>query len=367
MTSVHNIAPVRELKKPPKSICILRLSAIGDVCHALPVVRSIQNLWPTTSITWIIGQTEYELLSDIDDIHFVVFDKKAGLKAFFQLKKSLKNKQFDLLLHMQTSLRSNIASLFIPATIKLGYDKNRAKELHYWVTNRKIPSTSKHQHQIDDLFGFAMALGAKKQIAWNIPIQQKALHKIKQQFKNKKPLLIISPCSSPSKRIHRSWNTANYARVADYAIESLGYDVVLSGGPTQHELRAGKEIETIMHNKPANLIGKTSLKELLALMSISALLITSDSGPSHIATALNLPVIALHAATNPYQTGPYLWLDWVINKYPEAVEIEYQKKPEQLAWGTRVHNENIMALITAEKVIHQLIKMHSQGIQEKQR
>jgi len=360
------MASVLEFKTPPKNICILRLSAIGDVCHALPIVHSIQIQWPNTHITWVIGQTEYELLSDIDTIRFVIFNKKDGLKAFKQLKKDLKKTKFDLLLHMQTSLRSNIASLFIPATIKLGYDSHRAKELHRFVINRKILPSSHRQHQIDDLYDFAKRLGIKKgentQINWAIPIQQKALENIRLKINKAKPLLIISPCSSPSKRVYRSWNTLNYAQVADFAINKLGYSVVLSGGPTKFETQAGKEITKAMHNKPLNLIGQTSLKELTALMNEASLLITSDSGPAHMASALNLPVLALHAATNPWQTGPYLWRDWTINKYPEAVEKEYQKKVAQLPWGIRAHDKDVMDLITVEEVTAQLVKMHSKII-----
>ena len=350
-----------ELKTPPKSICILRLSAIGDVCHALPIVRSIQMQWPNSEITWVIGRMEHELLSDIENINFVVFDKKAGLSAYSRLKQQFKNKKFDLLLHMQTSLRSNIASLFIPATIKLGYDKNRSKEGHRLFINREISPSSERQHQIDDLFDFAKSLGiTNKQINWDIPVQQIAREKIKQLINQYKPVLVINPCSSPSKRVHRSWDVLKYAQVADYAINSLGYEIVLSGGPTEFEIHAGKAIENAMHNKPVNLIGKTSLKELLALLDEAALLITSDSGPSHIATALNTPVIALHAATNPYQTGPYLWLDWVINKYPESVKNEYQQEITLLPWGVRAHNKDVMDQISTKEVIDQLDKLHSQ-------
>jgi len=346
--------------EPPKKICVLRLSALGDVCHTLPTVRSIQAQWPETEITWIIGKLEYQLLSDIDNIKFVIFDKSAGLSAYLQLKKALKDQYFDVLLHMQTSLRSNIASLFISAKVKLGFDKQRARELHSLVTNHKI-APAQRQHQVDDIFNFAQALGIKnKLIQWQIPIRDEARDKIRTLVTSNKAILAINPCSSPSKRVFRNWIFENYAEIADYAAENLGYQIVICGGPTELEIKAGGIIESKMLNPVTNLVGKTSIKELLALLDQSSLLITSDSGPAHIATAVNTPVIALHAATNPFQTGPYLCLDKTVNKYPEAINAEYHKTPEELSWGIRAHGEEVMSRISANDVIQQLEKVNQQ-------
>ena len=67
---------------PPDSVCVLRLSALGDVCHALAIVRTIQDAWPRTRITWVIGRLEHKLLGHIPDIEFVVFDKKTGARGY---------------------------------------------------------------------------------------------------------------------------------------------------------------------------------------------------------------------------------------------------------------------------------------------
>lgn len=335
----------------------MRLSAIGDVCHALPVIRTLQAAWPECKFTWIIGKVEHMLIGDIPEIEFIVFDKSKGWGAIKALRHHMKGKKFDLMLHMQTSLRSNIAAWFVPAKIKLGYDKHRAKELHGWVTTHTIGSANK-QHQIDDMFDFAKALGIESRLLkWDIPIPQSAVDFSNTTLSNEKPVLAINACSSPSKRVHRNWSTDGYARVAEHAVNHLGYQVVLCGGPTLHEIQAAKEVEEKAQCEILNLVGKTSLKQLLAVLDRAAVLLTSDSGPAHIATALGTPVIALHAVTNPFQTGPYLSLDKVINKYPEAVQDEYGKPLEELSWGIRVHKEDAMNRISAEKVIEQLEKI----------
>lgn len=102
---------------PPNSLCLLRLSAIGDISHTLPILRTIQRAWPKTRISWIIGKTEYQLVKDIEGVEFIIFDKKRGLKGYLEIRKILKDEHFDLLLHMQMSIRSSLISLFIDTQI----------------------------------------------------------------------------------------------------------------------------------------------------------------------------------------------------------------------------------------------------------
>ncbi|MCK5003332.1 MAG: glycosyl transferase, partial [Gammaproteobacteria bacterium] len=116
------------LSNPPKNVCILRLSALGDITHALPVLRTLQKRWPNTAITWIIGKTEYQLVKDIEGVEFITFDKSQGLAAYKAIRQELKARHFDVLLHMQLSLRASAISFFVHADIKLGFDKERAKD-----------------------------------------------------------------------------------------------------------------------------------------------------------------------------------------------------------------------------------------------
>jgi len=341
--------------QPLQSICILRLSALGDICHALPIVRTLQRHWPHTKITWIIGKTELQLIGDITDIEFITFDKKTGLSAYRLLYQQLKHRRFDLLLHLQTSLRSNLINLLISASTKLGYDWHRAKELHWFVNRQHLAPAPKGQHQIDDMFDFVRALGIPDdQLIWNIPIPPNAHQKRKNQIGDKHYIVII-PCSSPSKRISRNWHAEGYAKIADYAIENLHLSVVLCGGPTQQEQQAADDIIAHMQQKPMNLVGQTSLKELLAILQHAITLITSDSGPAHFATAVNTPVIGLYAVTNPEQTGPYLNRQYLVNNYPQALYNTYQKTVTQAAWGIRLTDPKAMQTIQAEDVIEQLV------------
>ena len=128
------------LSSTPKDICILRLSAIGDVCHAVSAVQAIQRHYPEAKITWVVGKIEAMLLQDMPGVEFVIFDEKQGKAAFKQLKETFKGRQFDVLLHMQVALRANLAARCIPAKVKVGFDWHRAKEGPVSYTHLTLPT-----------------------------------------------------------------------------------------------------------------------------------------------------------------------------------------------------------------------------------
>src|SRR5690554_7577634 len=127
------------------SICILRLSAIGDVTHVIPVVLSLQEQLPNVKITWVIGKIEAKLIGDLPGVEFIIFDKKAGRADYAELRRKMKDRKFDALLHMQVAFRANLAAACIPAKLKIGYDKARSKDLHGLFINRRITPAPQQQ------------------------------------------------------------------------------------------------------------------------------------------------------------------------------------------------------------------------------
>lgn len=337
----------------PDSICILRLSAIGDISHTLPVVRTIQHAWPKARITWIIGKTEHALVGDIADVEFIVVDKAEGWRAYRSAYLALKGRKFNVLLHMQMSLRASLISMLVNAPVKIGFDRKRAKDFQWLFTNKKI-AHKEHQHVMDSLFGFAEAIGIPHRVmAWDIPIPQDAQDYV-HAIIPAPPRIVISPCSSMA---YRNWDTASYAAVAIHAIHSCGASIILCGGNTMLERQYGAEIMARADRagvgaSVTNLIGRTNLKQLLAVLQSADLLISPDSGPAHLATAVGTPVIGLYATTNPDRAAPYLSRQYVINKYPEAVKTFMDIDARRVAWGRRVKTAQAMALIRVEDVTH---------------
>jgi heptosyltransferase I len=334
-----------------RSICILRLSAIGDVTHVLPIINAIHQSEPDTKITWIIGKLEARLLKDLPNVEFIVFDKKGGLHAIRGLRKTLKGREFDVLLHMQVAARANLLSRLIKAPVRIGWDKPRWRDRHQWFIKQSVRSVP-HQHQVDAFLEFARVLDAPIGLpVWNIPVSEQDKHWARQILGDGPPILMISPCSSHQLR---NWAADRYAAVADHAIDKLGMRVVLTGGPSELEIKTGQDIEASMQNKAQNLIGKDTINQSVALLQAASILISSDSGPAHLASALGIPVLGLYAATPSKRSGPYNSLELCVDKYAEAAQQFRKRNPEDLRWGQRIEFAGVMDLIETQEVIAKL-------------
>jgi heptosyltransferase I len=130
--------------------------------------------------------------------------------------------------------------------------------------------------------------------------------------------------------------------------------VVLIGGQGKTELRTGREIQAAMSGRVTNLIGKDNLQRTMALLEQADVLISPDSGPVHIASALGTPVIGLYAATWAKRSGPYNSLDLCVDRFEQAAEKYHSKEPGELRWGARIEVPGVMDLVEPEAVIEKL-------------
>ena len=334
----------------PDSICLLRLSALGDVCHCIATVRALQRRWPEVNLTWIVGKGEYRLVHDLPGVDFVVYDKRGGMAAFFELRRNLR-RRFDVLLHAQVSARANLVALMVHADRRVGLDPERAREGHGLVVNERIPAAD-FQHQAEALLSFARVLGADTQgIDRAPPIRSEDCEFAIEHQPQPGRAVLISPCSSHAAR---NWSVAGYAEIADWVIEETGRPVILIGGPSEMESRVGAEIESAMRHAPVNLIGRDTLGQSLAMLERAACLVAPDSGPVHFAAALGTPVVGLYASTWSRRSGPLGSLEHCVDRFPEACRKYLGRKPEQVKWGKRIEKPGVMDLIEPEAVIERL-------------
>ena len=329
------------LQSPPKSICILRLSAIGDCTHILPVIHSIRAHWPEINITWIIGRLEYALMSELNNVEFIVFDKSQGKQAFKNIKAHLKFRQFDVLLNMQAAFRASMISRHINAPIKLGFDKPRAKDCQWLFTNYRIVGPER-VHVIDTFFQFLQALGVPRPeaLSWALPISADLPGGLPKKY------ILIAPCSS---REDKDWPKEKHVSLVKQLQYAYRMSIVIAGGPSDREKAVGQYIAE--HTRASNLVGRTSLKQMQLLIQHAQCLVAPDSGPAHMATIADTPVVSLFASTNPYRTGPYRSLEHCVNYYPSALRAETGLSVEQAKWGRRVTTDGVMAAISQEEVL----------------
>lgn len=339
----------------PRSLCILRLSALGDATHMVPLVRTLQRAWPALPITWIIGKGEAKLLEGLEGVEFLVFDKKSGWAGLRELRRRLAGRRFDVLLQMQLALRANLLSALIPAQRRIGYDRARSKEGHGLFVNERIAPGG---HHVLDAFGkFCEPLGLKQdRVEWNLPVPDAARTWAGEQLPGEQPTLLVSPCSSHALR---NWAPERYAAVADHAA-ARGWRIALCGGRSQLERETGDAILAAAKSPVIDLIGKDTLKQLLALLERATLVLSPDSGPAHMANAMGTKVLGLFACTDRERCGPYSDLRWSVNHYDEAARKFMGKPASELPWGKRVEFPGVMDLIGVEEVIERFEAFRAQ-------
>ena len=333
----------------PRSICLLRLSALGDVTHVLPLLHTLRKAWPNVEITWVIGKGEHRLLDGLPGVRFIEYDKKSGLKGMREVRRQCGGR-FDVLLQLQVSARANLLSAFIPAKRRIGYDKSRSKDGHGLFINERIADRP-GIHVLDAIGSFAEPLGLQRDAAiWDLPVPEDAHAWARAQWADDgRRRLMISPCSSHALR---NWRPERFAALADHAA-TQGWRIVLCGGRSELERNTGDAILAAMRSRDGvlDLIGKDTLKQLPALLARADLLVTPDSGPMHIANAMGTKVLGLHAASNPNRSGPYSDRRYCVDRYDDAAR-KYRGNPaSELKWGSKIEAEGVMDLVTVDDAV----------------
>ena len=327
------------------SLCLLRLSALGDVTHVVPLVRTLQAARPDTPIHWIIDKVGHKLLDGLPGVVFHAYDKKTGMAGVKELRTQLPPGRFEALLQMQVAFRANLLSAFIPAERRIGYDRSRSKDLHGLFINERIPDRP-GIHVLDAIGSFCEPLGLRQtEVSWDLAVPPSAYEWAAAQWpEDGRPVLMISPCSS---HVMRNWYADRYAAVANHA-SARGWQVVLCGGRSELERSMADAILTQLATPALDLVGRDTLKQLPALLARAALVMTPDSGPMHIANAMGAKVLGLHAASNPHRSGPYSDRRYCVDRYDDAARKYLGKTAADLKWGTKIEFDDVMELITVE-------------------
>lgn len=328
-----------------KSICIVRLSALGDVLMLVPLVRTLQAALPDAKLTWVISRPAYSMVEGMDGVDFVVIDKPNSLMDYWRFKQQMRKHHFDVLLATQASFRANLLYACIRAARKIGYDPIRAKDGHGWFIHEAIKSG--HDHTVDGFLRFADALGiTEKHIRWDLPIHDADYAWARAQLPvTEGPVFLLNPAAS---KAERSWPVDRYVDVIKHVQTRWRACVILVGGPGAYDRALGDAILECV--SVFDLIGQTKPKQLLALISVADVLLCPDTGPSHMGAAVATPVIALHAVTSADVSGPYTYRHLSVDCYPEAVITVLKKTPATNPWGTHAHGPETMKLINVHAV-----------------
>jgi heptosyltransferase I len=284
-------------------VCIVMMSAVGDAVHVLPVINAIKRHSPRSRVTWVVQPGPNSLVRGHPSVdETIVFNRAAGLRAFRDIRAALDQREFDVVLNLQVYFKAGVVTAFTRSPVKLGFDRVRARDMNTIFTTHTIPPHAP-QHVQDQYFEFLTYLGVQHEpVEWGLGPWESELawqRSFVRQFD--RPLAsVVVATSKPVK----DWPPERWAEVCDALYADYGLQPVLVGGGSERERRAERVILETGRHPHFSALG-SGLRNLVGILDASALVLTPDTGPLHMAVALNRPVISLMGYTNPKRSGPY--------------------------------------------------------------
>jgi heptosyltransferase I len=294
-------APVNS-EHPPHSVVIVRLSALGDTVHIMPLVASLRQAWPETHISWAVQPATQRLMAPHPGVdEFLVFDRAAGVRAYPRFRRELAGRRFDLAIVPHTAFKAGLVTAMIRAPRKLGYDRARAREFHGMFTTERIPAHVA-QHTQDEFFEFLGHLGVEPLLEWDFAFSEQERAGQREFFDaiDRPALAVVLHTSWPSK----NWIAERYARVLEAAEHELGLQAILVGGVSAAEQALAQEVMALTDARPID-ARADDVRRLAWLLDGADLALSPDTAPLHIAVALETPTVGLFAETDPKRVGPY--------------------------------------------------------------
>jgi heptosyltransferase I len=343
---------------PLDRVCIVMMSAVGDAVHTLPVVTALKRAHPAMHLTWVLQPGPASLVRghpDVDEI--IVFDRARGWQAFADVRQALATRRFDVVLALQVYFKAGLVTSFTQAPVKLGFDRARARDGNWLFTTDRIAPHPTGQHVQDQYFEFLDTLGVPHDpIQWGLGPWDSE-RDWQREFIAAAPAPIAAIVVATSKA-QKDWLPERWAEVCDILVERHGLHPVLVGGTSARERAAEATIMQRARHSPRSMLG-SGLRKLVGILDASAVVLSPDTGPLHMAVALGAPTISLVGYTNPKRVGPYRrWHDLLIDaygdpgeEYPLSADYRLDRMPrisvddvaDRLAHWERTHRDARMA------------------------
>ena len=338
-------------RKTPASICVLRMSALGDVVMTVPLLRTLQRAFPTTRLYWIVARPFDALVQGLSGVELIVIDKPRGPFTFWRLWRQMRAYAFDWLLVPQASTRANIVTAVTRARRKIGFGALHARELQRLFVHETVPAEP--EHLVDSFLQFATYLGVREHvIEWDLPLRADEVAWAQEQLAGSRGIkLAVVLAASKSER---NWPLERYRETLERLAARWPLTVVLIGGPGADERALADGLERELRLPVRDLVGATDLRQLAAVMGEVDALLAPDTGPLHIAQAMKTPVVGLYAVAPAKKSGPYLEPQWTVDVFAEAATTILGRHPSRVGWQKKVHDERALQLIKVDAVVDKL-------------
>jgi len=329
----------RPWPEAPARVAVVRLGAIGDVIHAIPVVWSLRRAWPDCEITWAIQPGPQGLVGPLDPVdEFVLFDRRRGARGALEFRRAVAGRSYDLVVDLHPCFKGALATRLLDAPVRLGYDRRRARDLSWLATNRRIPARPP-AHVQDEYFEFLECLGVPVHTEWDLCFsEEERVEQRRWLAGRERPVLAVVTRSS---RREKDWTLERHARVLDAAAADFGYETVLVGGGSAGAAADARRLRELC-SVPPRVELRDDLRRLAWLLDASAAVIAPDTGPLHLAVALGTPTIGLYGATDPARVGPYRrFADLLVDRYtrPDGSPVS---RSERRANMRKIREEDVI-------------------------
>ena len=303
------------------NILIVKTSAIGDVTHTMPALNCLRKHFPDAHITWLVEEAASDLVIGHTSINRVLISKRqkwlkefqngawiGSIKKFMNFAAQVRDRQYDLVIDFQGLLKSGIWVWLSRGKRRVGFGRGmQHSECSYIFLNERLPAVDMEIHALDRELILLKGIGVPcNEVVFDFPITAAHRQKIGKllddggfQANRQQPLVAINPQTKWQTKL---WYPDRFSQVADKLVQQ-GCFIVFTGGPADSEVI--KKIQAKMKHTSLDLTGKSSLKELAALYERADVVISTDTGPMHIAASTGTPVVALFGPTAPWRTGPH--------------------------------------------------------------
>jgi heptosyltransferase I len=295
-------------------ILIIKPSSLGDILHALPVLHGLRTRYPQAKISWLVGRSFVEIIDQHPDLDEVIpFDRarfgrmtrspRIG-REFLQFLQEIRNRRFDLVIDLQGLFRSGFLARASGASVRIG--PSIAREMAWLFYTHRIPVSDLETHAVDKNYRVAELLGfTDVDVQIRLPVKPQSATVLAAKLRNaslsdREPYAAVAPSARWETKM---WPPERFASIIKALFQNHGLRSVLLGSPDEAE--SARQVMADCPPQTIDLSGKTTVPELVAALAAARIVICNDSGPMHIAAALDRPLVAVFGPTNPVRTGPY--------------------------------------------------------------
>ncbi len=339
-----------------KKILIIKPSALGDIVQAMPAACCLAESFSNAQIDWFVRPEYAALVENHKCIHkTVIFERRklgkwwykpAAFSELIRLVKQLRKEKYDIVFDFQGRFRSALFARLSGSKKRIGMDNTQEVTGPFYTD--KIAQSDQSVHLVDYFLDMACAAGAKRdKVEFGLKPQQQRVDEIQKMLvenqADKDNYVIFVPSATVEAKC---WPIENFAALADKVYEKYKCSIVVIG--VEIEKAIAEKLKTLSQSPIINLAGRTNIEQLIALFAGAKIVVGNDTGPSHIASALGVPMVLIFGLTNPSRVGPY-------GRSETTAAIDVDKRSSEVESTDSAHDiKNVTVETVLEKISRQL-------------